>query len=115
MTRDEEGYAPSVWIRAAGGVGAAYILVYSAVGLWRNDLFVSLSKASGDGVHLHRPLAWLWFAGAVLFSSGLFGLVAPQRGDGDYDIAARRRRFGPILLVGLALFIASQVIARVYS
>ena len=115
MRREPDGNSPSMWIRAVGVIGAGYILVYSAVGLWRNDLFVSLSKSSSDGVHLHRPLAWLWFAGALLFSTGLFGLVAPELGDGGYDMAARRRRFGPILLAGLALFIAAQVMARARS
>jgi hypothetical protein len=50
-----------------------------------------------------------------MFSIGLVGLVAPALGDGEYDIAARRRRFGPILLVGLAFYVGSTVIAGLRS
>ncbi len=115
MTYGSDGKAPSVWIRVVGMIGAVYIVVYGAMGLWRDDLLVSLSKSGSNGVHLHGPLAWLCFAGFVMFSIGLVGLVAPEFGDGEYDIAARRRRFGPILLVGLGFYVASTVIAGLRS
>ena len=107
----EKPGGPSKWLRVVGIIGTAYLVVYSAIGLWHNDLFVSLGKSGGDGVHLHGLLAWLCFAGVVMFSVGLVGLVAPELGAGEYDIAARRRRFGPILLAGLLFYAASQVIA----
>ena len=106
------GDAPPVWIRIVGMMGAVYIVVYCAIGLWRNDLVVSLSKSAGNDVHLHGSLAWLCFAGSVMFAVGLAGFLAPQSGGGGFDVAARRRRFGPILLAGLALYVASQIIAR---
>ena len=86
MTDGTDGKAPSVWIRAVGIIGAVYLVVYGAIGLWRDDLLVSLSKSSGNGVHLHGPLAWLCFAGFVTLSIGIAGLVAPEFGDGEYDM-----------------------------
>jgi hypothetical protein len=115
MTDGSDGKAPSVWIRVVGMIGALWFVVYCAIGVWRDDLVVSLSKSSSNGVHLHGRLAWLCFAGSVMFSIGLVGLVAPEFGDGEYDIAVRRRRFGPILLVGVAFYVASQVIAGLRS
>jgi Na+-driven multidrug efflux pump len=115
LTDGTDGKAPSVWIRAVGIIGAVYLVVYGAIGLWRDDLVVSLSKSSGNGVHLHGPLAWLCFAGFVMLSIGIAGLVAPEFGDGEYDIAARRRRFGPILLVGLGFYVGTTVIAGLRS
>jgi hypothetical protein len=115
MTDGSDGTAPSVLIRAVGAIGALCLVVYCAIGAWRGNLVVSLSKSGGNGVHLHGPLAWLCFAGSAMFSIGLIGLVAPEFGDGEYDIAVRRRRFGPILLIGLAFYVASQVIAGLRS
>ena len=50
LTDGTDGKAPSVWIRAVGIIGAVYLVVYGAIGLWRDDLLVSLSKSSGNGV-----------------------------------------------------------------
>jgi hypothetical protein len=111
MTDESDGKAPSMWIRVVGTIGAAYFVVYCATGLWRDDLLVSLSKSSSHGVHLHGPLAWLCFAGALMFSIGLVGFLAPAFGGGEFDASARRRRFGPILTVGLACYVAAQLIA----
>ena len=67
MTRESDDGAPSVWLRALAVAGAIWFLGYSAVGLWRNDLYVSLSKSSGDGIHLHRPLAVVRRSAVVFF------------------------------------------------
>jgi hypothetical protein len=109
MIGESDGESPSVWLRVLGIIGAVYIVVYCAIGLQRDDLFVSLSKSGGDGVHLHGRLAWLCFAGAVMFSTGLVCLLAP--GDGEFDIGARRRRFGPLMVLGLVFFVAAKFMA----
>jgi hypothetical protein len=77
-----------------------------------NDLKVSVSK-SGPGVHLHGPLAWLCFVGMVMMSIGSIRFLAP--GDGKFDFSARRRRFGPLVAVGLVLYLAAQAIAGLRS
>ena len=115
MTGEPDDRTPSAWMRALGIVGAAFLVVYGIGGVVRDDLHVSLSKSSSAGVHLHGPLAWLCLVGLVLMSIGLTRFLAPEFGDGKFDFAARRRRFGPIFVVGLALFIASQVIADLRS
>jgi Na+-driven multidrug efflux pump len=115
MTGESDGKAPSAWIRVLGIIGAAFLVVYGTIGVLRNDLHVSLSKSSSAGVHLHGPLAWLCFAGLMMMSIGMVGLLAPEFGDGEFNFAARRRRFGPILAVGLAFYVASQVIAGLRS
>jgi len=115
MTGESDGKAPSAWIRVLGIIGAAFLVVYGTIGVLRNDLHVSLSKSSSAGVHLHGPLAWLCFAGLMMMSIGMVGLLAPEFGDGELNFAARRRRFGPILAVGLAFYVASQVIAGLRS
>ncbi|HEY6455317.1 MAG TPA: hypothetical protein VIY90_08570 [Steroidobacteraceae bacterium] len=102
-------------IRVVAMIAAPCFVVYCAIGVWRGDLFVSLSKSGGNSVHLHGPLAWLCFAGSAVFCIGLMGLVAPEFGDGEYNIAARRRRFGPIMLIGLAFFVAPQVFVGLRS
>jgi hypothetical protein len=111
MIGESDSESPSVWIRVLGIIGAVYIVMYCAIGLQRDDLFVTLSKSGGDGVHLHGRLAWLCFAGAMLFSIGLVCLLAPELGDGAFDIGARRRRFGPIMVLGLVCFVAAKFIA----
>jgi len=35
---------------------------------------------------------------------GLVRFLAPEFGDGEFDFSARRRRSGPILAAGLALY-----------
>ena len=102
---------PSPWMRVLGIVGAAFMLGYGMLGVWRNDLHVALSKSSGSGVHLHGLLAWLCFAGMLMMSIGLVRFLAPESGEVEFDFDARRRRFGPIFFLGLALFVASQGIA----
>jgi hypothetical protein len=111
MIGRSDGESPSVWIRVVGIIGAVYIVGYCAIGLQRDDLFVSLSKSGGDGVHLHGRLVWLCFAGAVMFSTGLVCLLAPELGDGEFDIGARRRRFGPMMVLGLVFFVAAKFMA----
>ena len=50
-----------------------------------------------------------------MMSTGMARFLGPEFGDGKFDFVARRRRFGPIFAVGLALFVASQVIAELRS
>jgi hypothetical protein len=113
MTDESDYKAPSAWMRALGILGAAFLGVYGIVGVLRGDLHVSLSKSSSAGVHLHGPLAWACFAGMMLMSIGIVRLLAP--GYGEFDFAARRRRFGPTFVVGAALYVASQLIAGLRS
>jgi hypothetical protein len=115
MNDDSEGKTPSGWMRVLGIVGAAFMVVYGIKGLLRNDLHVSLSKSSSAGVHLHGALAWLCFAGLMMISIGIVGLLAPEFGDGDFDFAARRRRFGPVFAVGAVFYVVSQVVADLRS
>jgi len=91
------------------------MVVYATIGVLRDDLHVSLSKSSSAGVHLHGPLAWLCFCGLVMTSIGMVRFLAPEFGDGEFDFSARRRRFGPTVVVGLVLYVASQVIAGLRS
>jgi hypothetical protein len=98
-------------MRVLGVLGAAFLAVYGTVGVLRNDLRVSLSKSSGAGMHLHGTLAWICFAGLLMMSTGLAGLLGPEFGAGDYDFAVRRRRFGPIFVVGVLVYGGPQVIA----
>jgi hypothetical protein len=100
-------------MRFLGIMGSAFIAVYGTIGVLRDDLNVSLSKSSA-GVHLHGPFAWLCFAGLMMMSIGLVRFLA-EFGDGKFDFTARRRRFGPIVAVGLAFYVASQVIAGLRS
>jgi hypothetical protein len=115
MTDESDGKVPPVWLRVAGIVGAAFVVVYCTIGVLRDDLHVSLSKSSSPGVHLHGPLAWLCFAGSVMMSIGIVGFLAPEFGDGEFDAVARRRRFGPVLVAGLACYVVSQLIAGLRS
>jgi hypothetical protein len=115
MTDESDDRVPSAWLRVLGIIGAGFLVVYGAIGVLRNDLHVSLSKSSSPGVHLHGPLAWLCFAGMVTMSIGLIGFLAPEFGDGEFDFAARRRRFAPALVVGLVFYVAAQVIAGLRS
>jgi hypothetical protein len=102
---------PSTWKRVLAMIGAVFMVGYGAVGVWRNDLHVSLSKSSSPGVHLHGFLAWLCFAGMLMMSVGLALFVAPKSDEREFDFEARRRRHGPMFFVGLALFVAAQAIA----
>ena len=103
---------PSVWMRFLGVIGSVFMVGYGTLGVWRNDLHVSLSKSSNSGVHLHGFLAWLCFAGMVMMSIGLVRFLAPESGGGaEFDFDARRRRHGPLFFTGLALFVAAQAIA----
>ena len=52
-------------MRLFGIVSAAFMAIYGAIGVLRNNLNVSLSK-SGAGVHLHGFLAWLCFVGMMM-------------------------------------------------
>jgi hypothetical protein len=114
MTDESDGKVPSAWMRFLGIIAAAFMVVYGTIGVLREDLKVSLSKSSA-GVHLHGPLAWLCFAGFMMMSIGGVRFLAPEFGDSKFDFAARRRRFGPIFAVGLAFYVASQVIAGLRS
>lgn len=111
MTDEPDGRTPSAWMRVLGIIAAGYLVVYGLIGVSRDDLKVSLSKSGSAGVHLHGALAWLCFAGLSTMSIGLVRFLAPESGDGKFDFAARRRRFGPIFAVGLAFYVASQLIA----
>jgi hypothetical protein len=50
-----------------------------------------------------------------MMSIGIIRFLAPELGDGEFNFAARRRRFGPIFAVGATFYIASQVIAGLRS
>jgi hypothetical protein len=102
---------PSPWKRVLGIVGAVFLVGYGIVGLWRNDLHVSLTKTANSGVHLHGILAGLCFAGMAMMSIGLARFVAWESGEREFDFDARRRRHGPMFFGGLALFVATQAIA----
>jgi hypothetical protein len=112
---ESDGRVPSALMRVLGIFGGAFTAVYGTIGVLRNDLNVSLSKSSSAGVHLHGPLAWLCFAGMMMMSIGIVRFLAPEFGDGKFDFAARRRRFGPMFAVGLAFYVTSQVIAGLQS
>jgi hypothetical protein len=101
---------PSVGMRWFGIIAAAFMAIYGATGVLRNDLNVSLSK-SGLGVHLHGFLAWLCFVGMMMMSVGVVRFLSPPFNNGMFDFDERRRRFGPMFFVGLCLYVASQVIA----
>jgi hypothetical protein len=101
---------PSVGMRWFGIIAAAFTAIYGAIGVFRNDLNVSLSK-SGLGVHLHGFLAWLCFVGMMMMSVGVVRFLSPPFDNGTFDFDERRRRFGPIFFIGLGLYIASQAIA----
>lgn len=113
MTDQSDARVPSAWMRVLGIIGAAFMVGYGTIGVLRDDLNVSLSKSSA-GVHLYGPLAWLCFAGLMMMSIGLARFLAEFR-HGKFDFAARRRRLGPIFAVGLAFYVASQVIAGLRS
>jgi hypothetical protein len=115
MTDGSDGKNPSALIRVVGIIGAVFLAVYGTIGVLRDDLHVSLSKSSSVGVHLHGPIAWLCFAGMILMSIGLVGLLAPELGDGEFDFTGRRRRIGPKFVVGVVLYVATQVIAGLRS
>jgi len=102
---------PSMWMRVLGIIGAVFMVGYGTLGVWHNDLHVSLSKSGSPGVHLHGFLAWLCFAGMLLMSIGLARFLAPASGEREFDFDARRRRHGPMFFAGLALFVAAQAVA----
>jgi hypothetical protein len=112
MMDEYDDRVPSPLLRFLGIMAAAFLFLYGAVGVLHNDLKVTHSK-SGPGVHLHGPLAWVCFAGMVMMSIGFVRFLAP--GDGKFDFSARRRRFGPLVLVGLVLYLAAQAIAGLRS
>jgi hypothetical protein len=114
VTDESDWRVPSPWMRFLGIMGAAFIAVYGAIGVLRDDLNVALSK-SGAGVHLHGRLAWLCFGGMMMMSIGLIRFLGPASGDCKFDFDERRRRFGPMVAVGLALYAASQAIADLRS
>jgi hypothetical protein len=49
----------------------------------------------------------------VMMSIGGIRFLAP--GDGKFDFSARRRRFGPMIVVGLVFYLAAQAIAGLRS
>jgi hypothetical protein len=102
---------PAPWKRVLGIVAAVFMVGYGMVGLWRNDLHVSLSKTANSGVHLRGILAWLCFAGMVMMALGLTRFVAWKSGEREFDFDARRRRHGPMFFGGLAVFVVTQAIA----
>jgi hypothetical protein len=101
---------PSVGMRLFGIVSAAFMAIYGAIGVLRNNLNVSLSK-SGAGVHLHGFLAWLCFVGMMMMAVTVVRFLGPPFDDGMFNFDERRRRFGPLFFIGLGLYVASQVIA----
>jgi len=101
---------PSTWKRVLGMVAAAFMIGYGVRGLWRNDLYVSLSKSADSGVHLHGFPAWLCFSGMLMMSVGLVRFLAPEGGHVEFDFDKRRRRHGPMFFIGLGLFVAAQAI-----
>ena len=103
---------PSVWMRVLGILAAVFMVGYGIVGVWHNDLHVSLSKSSSPGVHLHGLLAWLCFAGMLMMSVALARFLAPESGSPEFDFDARRRQHGPMFFVGLAVFVVAQGIAE---
>jgi hypothetical protein len=109
MTDEYDGSFPSPLVRILGSLAAAFIAVYGAIGVLRNDLYASLSK-SGGGVHLHGPLAWLCFGGMLMMSLGAVRIL--RSGDGKLDFCERRSQQGPIFAIGLVLYAASQMIAN---
>ncbi len=115
VTDESDAKAPSAWMRILGIIGAVFVAAYGTIGMLRGDLHVSLSKSSSVGVHLHGPLAWICFAGMMMMSIGIAGILAPEFGDGEFDFAARRRRFGPTCAIGLACYVGSQIIAGLRS
>jgi uncharacterized membrane protein YidH (DUF202 family) len=115
MSDESDGKTPSAWMRALGIIAATCMVGYGALGVARNDLHVSLSKSSSAGVHLHGLLAWLCFAGMIMLSVGIIRFLAPEFGDGQFDFAERRRRFGPLIVVGVVLYVATQMIAGLRS
>ncbi|MBV8143824.1 MAG: hypothetical protein JO184_02365 [Gammaproteobacteria bacterium] len=103
---------PSMWMRCLGILGSVFMVGYGAIGVWRDDLHVSLSKSDHSGVHLRGALAWLCFVGIVMMSIGLIRFLAPASDEGgQFDFDARRRRHGPLFFLGLALFVVAQAIA----
>ena len=110
MTNEADWRVPSRWMRFLGILAAVFIAADGAIGALRDDLNVSLSKSSA-GVHLHGRLAWLCFAGMMMMSIGLVRFLGPAPGTRKFDFDERRRRFGPIFVIGLALYAASQVMA----
>lgn len=110
MTNGSDVNAPSALIRIVGIIGAVWLALYGTIGVLRNDLHVSLSKSSSAGLHLHGFLAWLCFAGMIMMSLGMVGLLAPQFGEGEFDFAGRRRRFGPTFVVGVLFYVITQLI-----
>ena len=114
MNNESDWRVPSAWMRFLGIMGSAFIAVYGTIGVLRDDLEVSLSK-SGAGVHLHGGLAWLCFAGMMMMSIGIVRFLGTTPGNGNFEFDERRRRFGPIVAIGLALYVASQAIAGLRS
>jgi len=51
----------------------------------------------------------------MMMSIGLIRFLGPASSDGKFDFDGRRRRFGPMVAVGLALYAASQAIADLRS
>lgn len=114
MTKQSDWRTPSPWMRFFGILGAGFITVYGFVGVLHDDLEVSLSK-SGRGVHLHGLLAWLCFTGMMMMSIGLVRFLGPLPGNGEFDFDERRHRFGPMFVIGLALYAASQAFVGLRS
>ena len=110
MSEGPEDGAPSAWIRLIGIVGAVFMALYSFIGVLRDDLHVTLSKSDGTGVHLHGPLSWLCFAAMLMISIGMAGFLLLDSGGGEFDETARRRRFGPMIAIGVAMYVVSQLI-----
>lgn len=106
MSEESDWRVPSLWMRVLGIIAAVFVIGFGIVGVSRNDLTVAMAK-SGPGVHLHGPLAWLCFAGMTLMSVGCVRFLACFR-EGEFDFAARRRRFGPLVAIGLVLYVAAQ-------
>jgi hypothetical protein len=109
MTDEYDGRFPSPLVRILGIAAAAFEAIYGAIGVLRNDLYASLSK-SGGGVHLHGPVAWLCFGGMLMMSLGAIRIL--RSGDGKLDFYERRSRHGPIFVIGLVLYAASQMISN---
>jgi hypothetical protein len=50
-----------------------------------------------------------------MMSIGIVRFLGPTPGNGNFEFDERRRRFGPIVAIGLALYVASQAIAGLRS
>ena len=46
-------------------------------------------------------LAWLCFIGMMMMAVGMVRFLGPPFGDGNFDFDERRRRYGPMFVIGV--------------